>query len=115
MSVENIESTVAIGATDGYRYIGVKPPLTEVEIDVMVDAGVVASVNSIEQIDSPSPACTVVRCAGGTEYAQDRAQQITDLLRMSREGRVRYLPNPVDIVGHKSSPFNPNTDVLRHR
>jgi hypothetical protein len=113
MATESVDSRVAIGRTDGHRYIFVKPPLTKEEINVMEWAGVLTP-GSVELVDEFDPACSLVRGAGASDV-QERAQKIAYAVGVDRECQVQFMPEEVPLVGQNSTPFTPNTDALRRR
>lgn len=106
---------IAVGMTDGYRYIGIKPPLTEAEGRVME-----IELNEYNQITTPGPATTLLMVSGEsfsygstlrTEHAFKVAQDIATTLRGLRSEPVNVLPEPVGLRGYHSTPFNPYTDM----
>jgi len=108
---------VALGWTDGCRYVGIMPPLDETEVDVLNDHELVRD-EWLEHV-GVEPECTLVRfgCSDNPEVATKRAQEtamaIADVLRDARKGRVNVILEPVSLVGYESSPFNPSTDTIR--
>lgn len=116
------ETVVAIGATDGYRYVGVTPPLTTEEIHTMEWAGVLDVDDPIRRIVEFEPHCSLVTVSGDAdlispaerdEKAKGIAAKIAYALGQSREGNIRSELTLVGLVGYNSSPFNPDTDSLR--
>lgn len=103
-----IKTDVAIGATDGFRYIAVKPPLNDAEVELLVDRGLIGSSSGHVERVTLGPNCTMLRGGWNTERAQVAAKEITSLLKTSR-GNVSLHTNPVDIQGYQSTPFNPVT------
>jgi hypothetical protein len=101
-----IRTEVAIGVTDGFRYIAIKPPLSEIEIDLLVNDGLIGAGRE-EQI-TLGPNCTMLRGGWNTERAQMTASSIARTLRPLR-GSVYVDSHPVTLSGYQSSPFNPIT------
>lgn len=114
VSAETGASEIRIGATDGYRYIGIKPPLTDEEITQLRDDGVLKG--SVEQVEL-EPACTLLRTAGDfstpnghTETTARTAVQIAIFLgHLRSEADVQVFSQPIHMSGSQSSPFNPLT------
>lgn len=103
-----VHTEVAVGVTDGYRYIAIKPPLDDVEIELLIGDGVIRSASGhVEQI-TIGPNCTMLRGGWDTDRAQITAKEIATRLRLTR-GAVGVDLTPVDLTGFQSSPFNPVT------
>lgn len=123
MKVNKSETLVAVAATDGFRYVGVEPPLTDSEISAIRADGVIEAGFSVQQIRTLEPACTMITVSGvrdpfrnpdaRTEYAHSVAEGIASVLSRSRDCQVRHDPSTSWIVGYLSSPFNPDTDSMR--
>lgn len=114
-NVERETTHIAIGATDGYRYIGVMPPLTEEEINQLRDDGVLKG--QVEQIEL-GPPCSLIRSGGDycttprghTEGTVRTAGVMAAFLGGLRPNHhVQFNPKPVQLSGFQSSPFNPVT------
>jgi hypothetical protein len=111
---------VRIGQADGYRLVGVEPPLTENEVRNLEYAEVI-SPGSATQIEEPEPACTVISVSSEpgsspetrTNDAHNIALKIALALNQWGEGGVypsaAYTPEPVFLMGENSTPFNPET------
>lgn len=113
-SVETGVTEIRIGATDGYRYIGIKPPLTDDEIAELKEVDVLKG--GIQQVEL-EPACTLVSTSGDfttpkghTEGTVRRAEQIAIFLgHLRSEANIKVFSDPVQMSGYQSSPFNPVT------
>ena len=123
MKINDGETVVAVGVTDGFRYVGITPPLTREEVRTMEWAGVLEPGIPLQQIEEFEPHCSLLTVAGEngmrteakTERAIEVASKIAYALGQAREGSaVRHDTTLVGLVGHNSSPFNPDTDSLRH-
>jgi hypothetical protein len=116
------ESTrIGIGATDGYRYIGIEPPLGKEELamfraisDLESDRDI-----SIERVDDQQPNATLIKVSGDfdglhpelrTEKAKVLAKSVAHLLEFMRKTSVSTNLDVIDLQGHHSTPFHPNTD-----
>lgn len=123
MKIAQGETVVAVAATDGFRYVAVTPPLSEDEVEGIRSENVFDERFYVRQIADLEPQCSMVMVSGSldpyrtpenrTEYAQRVAAKLAGFLRTQRDGNVRHERATTPIVGYLSSPFNPNTDVLR--
>ncbi len=117
MSGEISESVIAVGYTDGARFVAIKPPLNESELNELRDQNLIRG--QVEHIDV-EPACTQISFSSlhtspesATRRAQGIALAIAEALRVARHRNVGVDLSPISLMGFKSSPFNPNTDKLR--
>lgn len=107
---------VAIGWTDGYRFVGIKRPLSPDEIKQLAVEGLVQD-DHVEQIDL-APSCSLIHAGGSllsgpieaTRKTQETGRNIARSLGRMRNEKVLFSPDPVRLIGAKSSPFNPDTD-----
>lgn len=106
---------IGLGYTSGMRFVGIKPPLTEDETESLAAMGIVR-LEQLEQIDE-EPACTLVRYSNAIRFGEqassralESAALIAAFLRPLR-GEVNVDTAIVPLMGHQSSPFNPNTDL----
>lgn len=121
MSIYSGETVIAVGKTDGFRYVGVVPPLDKDEIDTMQWAGTFDSRFHIEQIDEFEPHCSLMSVGGESgmspddkdAHAHEVATRIAASLSHFRAGPIRQVAETVFLQGHNSTPFYPNTDALR--
>jgi hypothetical protein len=109
------ESTkIGLGYTSGMRFIGIQPPLTDVEIARLTATGAVRP-GQIEQV-TLEPACTLVRYSTAIytgEVATRRVLEAADAIGgflSPLRGEVQLDTAVLPLTGHQSSPFNPNTD-----
>lgn len=116
MILQQSGSEVAIGWTDGKRFVAVRPPLNDQELEELKAKDLIRG--QIENIDL-DPACTQISFStilDSPESANRRARglavAIAEVLRASRSD-VSINLEIVSLVGHNSSPFNPNTDVIQ--
>ena len=112
------ETCVMIGETDGYRYLGIKPQLTNEELTQIQGFGL--ELLRPQQIDEPGPAASLI-CVNGdsfqggptarTESAVKVGNEISSVLRLLRpRDAVKFDKTPVQMYGYKSTPFNPVTE-----
>lgn len=111
--VQTFDTEVAVGLTDGYRFIAVKPPLTKEELgELSHSPDINRLLPGVEQIEV-EPACTqfktVIREQRELPHLADRIGGLVSDIRGG--GSLQVDPRPVVLQGPNSSPFNPNTDV----
>lgn len=119
MTNPNKPSRVGIGMTDGYRYVGIEPPLSAMEIIDLKQAGLLDESWTITHIDDMLPRATLLTVSGDfdndhpdtrTAIAQKVAADIARRLGYLRDHGMSLNTTPVELWGYHSSPFNPNTD-----
>lgn len=119
--VENDSETyVAVSAIDGNRFIGVIPPLDNLEISELQEANILLGEFTIKQISEPEPATTLITVSdasdilrspdGRTKRAVFVATNMAEVLRYSRSGEIHIIEEPVIMTGNNSAPSNPYTD-----
>jgi len=105
---------VAVGATDGYRYVGIQPPLTDNEARIL---GI--ELNPYNQITAVGKEATLLTVNGDAfqggprgrdQHALEVAKSIADTLKNLRSEQVMLWATPVQLRGHNSTPFSPLTD-----
>lgn len=105
---------IGIGKTDGYRYVAVKPPLTDDEKDALVELGLVDHIGQFEEV-SRKPLCTNIRLGAediGSYYLDEAgtilANGVANLLSELRSGNVDVNEEIVHLgYGSQTSAFNP--------
>jgi hypothetical protein len=124
MAGEIQETRIAVGMTDESRFIAVSPPLSQKEIEAMEWAGGLP-VGKAVQMTEHEPRSTMFLQSdfaeirgidtgiNKTEHAKNIAAYLANALRNMRDGHVEWDPHVVVLYGEKSTPFVPNTDVIR--
>jgi hypothetical protein len=107
------EFEIRLGSTDGGRYIGVKPPLEGHQIE---DLKTITSGWSVEQVTS-EPQCTLFRTSSEIQGPREStlrmvhtSEAIAETLRNLGNIVIESTNTIFKLMGHQSSPFNPNTD-----
>lgn len=113
MAHEN-ETTIGLGKTDGFRYIGIRPPLLQRELAQLEEASLINQ-GQVTKITETVP-CTLIQFGENDFQGQDsdvavteKAHRIAPILERLM-GKVNIEPKIVWMLGAQSSPFNPNTD-----
>lgn len=101
---------IRLGRSDGMRFVGIKPPLSEEEVATLEESGLIRSKGSFEQI-AGAQACSLVRRGGSNnEAVVELAGQIAESLGDTRESIDIDLSSMVELQGYGSSPFEPVTN-----
>lgn len=97
-----VRAHIAIGTTDCYRYLAVRPPLKDYELDELVLDGF----DYVEQLKT-APECSQYRyTAMETDELMGKAQKLTIAIAKLR-GSASLQPGVVRLYRTGSSPFNP--------
>lgn len=102
---------VRIGATDGFRYIAVRPPLTDAEKTFLNERRLLRGVSSAEDIPGKD-ACTQFQTINEIvppSRVVARGQEIADVLKDMRRGVVVFDAKLRSLNGAGSTPFTPFT------
>lgn len=102
---------IKIGATDGFRYLACKPPLTDAEKTLLEERGLLRGVMYSEEIPGKD-ACTQLQTINEffpPARVVERGKEVADALRDMRRGVVVFDATPVSLNGAGSTPFNPIT------
>lgn len=109
--VAESQSEVRIGTTGEHHYIAVRPPLSEQELTLLVDSGVILNPELVEIIPGGKlTECSFIKTGTDLSRTQQTAFDIASTLRGMRDGHVRHNLDPVRLVGYQSTPFKPYTD-----
>ncbi len=101
------KTEVSIGATDGFRYIAVQPPLTDQEKTFLQERGLLGGVSYTEDIPGKN-ACTQFQTMNEVvppSRVIARGHEIADALRDMRRGVVVFDATPKMLDDTCSTPF----------
>lgn len=110
MSLEGQETEIRIGRSGADRFIGIQPPLTDQDIQYLVQEGTVSQ-QDVSQVTGEIGHTLVTVTASGTEEGKDRVVRAR-VMRIAYDieftrGRVgMMLNNIVDITEDRSKLFD---------
>ena len=115
--VDNTSETyVAVSAIDGKRFIGVTPPLDNIEISELHEVKVLLGDFSVKQLCEAEPATTLINVSdasdvlrspnGKTKRAIYVATNMAEVLRHSRSGEIHIIEETAITTAHNSTLFN---------
>jgi len=115
--MERPVTRVALGKYELDNYVGIKPPLTEYEIEGLIRLGVLED-DSVQQIRLLPPACTLIKVNDiddefymfpkeTNERTMTAARQIKKFLSKQRQGLIGLKTKLITMIGKDCSPFNP--------
>lgn len=102
------DTQIGIGKTDGFRYIGIRPPLSAKEIDILGEEGL--DISSVELVRKAPMHSLIdlgeVFAYPSQEFPHESARAIADVLGRLRRHSVKISPKEVDIsYGHSELIF----------
>lgn len=115
---ERVFTHIAVGRTDGFRYVGTKPPLSDAELQTaeLIDFVNTYGFGTTEQIFGKD-ACTllgqVITLLKHDAYTAiaDATLALGGVMRTLRPSHTITIDQKINVMrGPKSSPFNPITD-----